>query len=185
MKNKKIIYILIISLVFNVAFLGTLGYRLLKKHRYNGYRRNKYKKSAYYDKMNLTTEQRENLDQLRKGFSPRMRSLHTALMEKRKAFAHVLIEGDPDSTEIEEHLRIIGKLQNDVEREVSHQMLREKKILPREARKHYLESIAQFLKRRYGRPPDDYRRSGRRERGSEKSSDHGRAEKDTTRKQNR
>ena len=185
MKNKKLLCALIISLVFNVAFLGTLGYRMLKRHQYRSHRHSRFDKSAYYEKMNLTTEQREHLDSVRMAFYPRMRSLHSALMKKRRAFAQILIEGELDSTEIENHLHLISKLQYNVEREVSHQLLREKEILTQEARKYYLKSIERYMSRRYGRSSDNYRRSGGYERRSDKSYYHGGADKDTSNTRNR
>ena len=152
MKNRKIVLALILSLAFNVAFLGTLGYRSWKKGRFprsHSYREREDRR-YFHEKLKLAPEQKQHLEQIRKEFSPRIKPIRIDLIQRRRALANLLIEDMPDSLEIERQLRDIGKLQMDIEREVVHQLLREKDILPQEERERYLNMIARRMGSKLG-----------------------------------
>ena len=152
MKNRKIVFALILSLAFNMAFLGTLGYRAWKKSKYSKsyFSRERDGRKYFHEKLKLTPEQKKHLEEIREEFSPRIRPIRIDLIQRRRALAKLLIENTPDSVEIETRLQDISKLQMDIEREVIHQLLREKDLLPQEEQKRYLNMIARRMGSKLG-----------------------------------
>lgn len=162
MKNRKTTVALILSLIFNVAFLAALGYRLWeKKEHAESIRRRPSQSNRQYrgEPLKLTEEQRELLRQVRKEFSPRIRLIRNSLTQERQLLVGLLLQDAPDSLQVEYRLSHIGKFQLDIEREIMHQMLKEKQILPPELRERYLNMVASWLG---GRPPSSREHSGRR-----------------------
>jgi Spy/CpxP family protein refolding chaperone len=152
MKNRKIVLALILSLAFNAAFLGTLGYRAWKKSRLPGsdvYQESDGRKH-FHEKLKLTPEQKQHLEEIREEFSPRIKPIRIDLIQRRRALANLLIENTLDSLEIETRLQDISKLQMDIEREVIHQLLREKDLLPQEEWERYLNMIARRMGSKFG-----------------------------------
>jgi Spy/CpxP family protein refolding chaperone len=162
MKNRKTTIALILSLIFNVAFLAALGYRLWeKKDHAESTRRRPSQSSRQYrgEPLKLTEEQKELLRQVRKEFSPRIRSIQSSLNQERQLLVGLLLQDKPDSLQVENRLSRIGKFQLDIEREIMHQMLKEKQILPPELRERYLNMVVSWLG---ARPPSSREHSGRR-----------------------
>ena len=153
-KQKTIFFVMIVSLVFNAAFLGGLAYRLHEKSRPPkpgfppGFRGEPFRR----ERVEIPVELRMKMRDIYKDFSPHARGIWTQLREERNALLEILMADKPDSAAIENQLKRIGEFQLEKEREVVHRLFREKDLLPLEQRRQFLE----MMMRRLGgssRPP--------------------------------
>ena len=149
-KQKSILVLMIVSLVFNVAFLGGLLYRLHERSRLPkppfppGLKKERFSR----ERTDMPEGLREKMHDIHKQFSPRMRELQGRIREERDALIEILMADEPDSTAVENQLKRIGECQLEIEREVVHRLFREKDLLPLEQRRQFLEMVT----RRYGGP---------------------------------
>ena len=143
MKRRSLLLGLTVSLIFNIAFLGSLGYRLWEKRKpktAQSTRQIRDRRESRY-RSDLTPELRERLKSLYEHASPRIKTIRTALAEERQALMELLMEAEPDSTLIEEYLVRIGRQQVNIERELISQLVKETEILPLEQRRRFLELV--------------------------------------------
>ena len=147
MKNRRVFFALILSLAFNVAFLGTLGYRLLNKGTTLELSRHRVSRdqNSSRERMRFSPEQKKRLKQLREHFYPRIKAIRSELVNDRKALVDLLMEDKPDSLQIEKNLNRVDQHQMELEREVVYQLLKEKEVLPPELRQYYLNMVVKRL----------------------------------------
>ncbi len=135
MKKRATTIILILSLAFNVAFLGSLGYKLWQRNKYEDIRIPRFNRpnGEPPERMDFRPEDREKIDQIRETFEPKINPILDALMEKRRAFGSLLweehVEENPDTFTIYERIDEIGKLQTKLEKEVTRQILMARTVL--------------------------------------------------------
>ncbi len=133
MKTKTITVLLILSLLFNIAFISGLGYRVFRKS-HKEHSQQKEAPSRTRESLNLTEEQKAKLDEFRKMFSPKADQIRDRLVEERKVLVDLVTKEKIDSLEIENQLKQVGKFQMEMERKVVFQMISEKRIMNPEQR---------------------------------------------------
>ncbi len=152
MKDRKLVYVLIVSVAFNLAFLGALGYRLWEK-------RDRPKSRSYWSSRNrrfhgedttLCPESRERLEHIRENCVSRLNPIRMRLFQERKALGDLLLTEEPDSLQIEKNLERIAESQLDMEREVAFYLLRVKGVLPSEEKKWFMDVLVKRLGRKHG-----------------------------------
>ena len=145
MKKRTITIIVILSLAFNVAFIGSLGYRLWQKNREVDTRFSRFdrrngetierdrRNEEFPERPVFWPEEREQIEEIRKMFEPRINEIQGKLTEKRRALGILLmeehVEEDPDTFIIYEHIDEIGALQTELEKEVTRQILMARTVL--------------------------------------------------------
>jgi Spy/CpxP family protein refolding chaperone len=140
--QKRLIHLaLILSLVFNVAFLGALGYRLWTRRHDTHQREQRLRREPPEERMGLRKEQKEQLDKVRKDFFPRIRSIRMELFKERETLASILKGENPDTNQINVQLKRIGDLQCRIEKLVVFQLLKEKAFLDPQQREVFLQMI--------------------------------------------
>lgn len=160
-KQKTILIVMVVSLVFNAAFLGGLAYRLHDKSKHSESifeRRFVREGRPGKERLELSPELRESLRHIHEEFSPVIRDIRDRLRKERHDLLELLVVEDSDSLAIEEKLRRIGKFQLEIEREVVHRLFREKEMLPLEQRRQFLE----MMTRRWGDSPRPRREKHKR-----------------------
>ena len=162
MKSKSIKTIILLSLIFNVAFLGSLGYRIMEKKNHQKARaeRKERGRTEFKEWLGLTTEQQKSLEAIREEFPSQMRPMGKQIQGERKELIRLLKEDPPDTARIVSILQNIGQIQVDMQKEIVFQVLREKDVLSEEQREQYLKMV----ERRLG--GGSYRRGGGSRRGS-------------------
>lgn len=163
MNNRSLRIILIISFVFNLAFLAALGYRLWqRRHRTPQRPTVARERIEEHERFDPPPELRERMNALRDVLKPRMRSHRQALSEDRLELVALLKEENPDSMQIESVLQCISRHQMDLEREVVFHLLEQKAILPLEHRERFLEMVTRRMGNHRRSPGGDNRRNSRR-----------------------
>ncbi len=147
MKKNKLFFGLILSLLFNIAFISSLGYHLWKRRE--GQKPPQHRvfqqKRFPHERMRLAPDQKAHLREIREKFPHRIWPMRRELAEERRALGKLLMEEKPDTVRIEKRLRRIGELQTEMEKEVVFQMLKEKNILNPEQRKQFFRIMERHL----------------------------------------
>jgi len=143
MKKQSLKIVLILSLLFNIAFIGAFGYRWhVKRNRANFYNRSRSERRRFFkERLDLTDEQRKHFHDLRIRLSDKIHPIRKELKDERQSLARLLMSETYDSSAIEKQLDTISTLQNDLESQVVFQLMEEKSILTPEQKKHFIEAI--------------------------------------------
>lgn len=146
-KQKSILIVMIVSLVFNAAFIGALAYRLHQraKHPMPPFASRMMRERVAGERKEIPEGLRERMRIVHDRFSPRMQELWGQLRAERSALVELLMADEPDSMMVENRLKRIGEFQLDIEREVVHRLFREKDLLPLEQRRQFLEMVTRRL----------------------------------------
>ena len=144
MKKNNLKIVLILSLLFNVAFIGAFGYRWYVKRNRPKFSRRSYTKQhgRIKERLNLTEEQCKQLHELRLRLSDKIQPIRKELMTERRQLTQLLMAEAYDSSAIEKQLNKISMLQNDLEKQVIYQLMEEKTVLTPEQKKHFIRMIS-------------------------------------------
>ena len=147
MKNRWMFFGLIVSLAFNFAFLGALTYRLIERHGNRGPIIHKVIKGRGFPNefMGLSPEQEMCMQEIREVFHPEIGKIREKLHHERKMLGDLLRQEPPDTQLMDKQLERIGELQNQIEKEVLKQMLKEKALLDSTQRENYICTIEDKL----------------------------------------
>lgn len=153
MKNKKLFVLLILSLAFNLAFLGSLGYRLWEKSRHpeSRHRRASSEGGFHSERMKLSPDQKKRLDRIQEQAIEQIRMIHIALIDEKKALVQSIFNDEIDSLQIEERLHSIGNLQFNIEHAGITRILKTKEVLTPEQREQFLQIMMEKLNRAHSR----------------------------------
>jgi hypothetical protein len=140
MKNRWMFFGLIVSLAFNFAFLGALTYRLIERHGNQGPVIRKVMKGRGFplEFMELRPDQEMCMQEMREVFHPEIGKIREKLHHERKKLGDLLREEPPDTQLMDQQLERIGELQNQIEKEVLKQLLKEKALLDSTQQENYI-----------------------------------------------
>ena len=176
-RQKWTVLALLLSIAFNLTFLGAFGYRLLqkRKHRAEWTRRTERVEHnptrpgepggpTFEVELKMGPEQREHMKRLRESFFPQMRQSHERIFEKRKELAGMIASAKVDTAAIGRTLDEIGRMQVEIEQKVVRQMLNERELMDPKQREQFNRIIIgrfgakdqnDFLRRFHKEEPDN------------------------------
>ncbi len=96
---------------------------------------------GYLDLIKLTEGQKQQVEEIRRDFLPRVAGIRQALRQRRLELNDLLFADPPDMQEIEGKSRDISKLQGQLEREVIEHIIQEKQLLVPEQRRQFYKVI--------------------------------------------
>ncbi len=96
---------------------------------------------GYLDLIALTKEQKQQVEEIRKDFLPKVEGIRQALRQKRLQLNDLLFTEKPDMKSISEKSGEISALQAKLEREVIDHILQEKEILSPEQKRQFYDVI--------------------------------------------
>jgi Spy/CpxP family protein refolding chaperone len=117
----------------------TLMVIILLASRFIGVRRKPIR--GYLDLIKLSEGQRQQVENIRRDFLPRVAGIRQALRQRRLELNDLLFAEPPDMQAIEGKSRDISKLQAQLEREVIEHIIQEKELLTPEQRMQFYEVI--------------------------------------------
>ncbi len=123
---------------FLLIFLSLIVLALLAS-RFIGMRRKPIR--GYLDLIKLTEEQKQQVEEIRKDFLPRVAGIRRSLRQRRIELNDLLFSEPPDMQAIELKSRDISKLQTQLEREVIDHILQEKELLNSEQKSQFYDVI--------------------------------------------
>jgi Spy/CpxP family protein refolding chaperone len=140
MKNRWMLFVLVVSAAFNCAFLGALAYRLIERHGKRDFVVHQIMKDKRCppECMELRPEQEACMQEIREVFHPEIGEIREKLHHERKKLGDLLRREPPDTQMMDKQLERIGQLQNKIEREVLYQLLKEKALLDSAQKENYI-----------------------------------------------
>ena len=148
--KKGMIYILVVSAAFNFAVLGALGYRMWEKHKQQKEIEHKIVICSPDEKNMIWVElepgQKERLHHQRLHFQPKVGSIREELHDARNHLSQLLMADTTDTIQINIQIEKIGALQTKMEKEVVHQLLKERSELDPEQRRLFLDMVVEHLR---------------------------------------
>ncbi len=84
---------------------------------------------GYLDLIELTTDQKQQVEEIRKSFLPEVAGVRQSLRQKRLELSELLFAESPDMQAIEAKSLEISNLQRDLEKKVIDHILQEKELL--------------------------------------------------------
>ncbi|MEW6108048.1 MAG: periplasmic heavy metal sensor [Nitrospirota bacterium] len=96
---------------------------------------------GYLDLIELTEDQKRQVEEIRKGFLPEVAGVRQALRQKRLELSDLLFAEDPDMQAIEAKSMDISNLQRELEKKVIDHILQEKELLSSEQKKQFYAVI--------------------------------------------
>jgi Spy/CpxP family protein refolding chaperone len=122
-----------------LLILLSLSVVALLASRFIGVRRKPIR--GYLDLIELTEKQKQEVEDIRRDFLPRVAGIRQALRRKRLELNDLLFAEHPDREMIEGKSMDIARLQAELEREVIDHILQEKDLLTPEQKKRFFEVI--------------------------------------------
>jgi Spy/CpxP family protein refolding chaperone len=102
---------------------------------------------GYLDLIELTEDQKQKVEEIRKGFLPEVAGVRQALRQKRLELSDLLFAEHPAMRAIEAKSMEIASLQADLEGKVIAHILEEKELLSSEQKRHFYEVIRSEFER--------------------------------------
>jgi Spy/CpxP family protein refolding chaperone len=96
---------------------------------------------GYLDMIDLTDEQKQKVEEIRKDFLPKVTYMRQELRGKRLQLNDLIFASKPDLKAIDDKTREIAGLQSEVEKKVVDHILQEKELLNPEQRRQFYEII--------------------------------------------
>ena len=96
---------------------------------------------GYLDLIKLNEGQKEQVEDIRKDFLPRVAGIRQSLRQRRSELNDLLFSETPDMQAIEIKSRDISKLQTQLEKEVIDHILQEKELLNPEQKRQFYDVI--------------------------------------------
>jgi Spy/CpxP family protein refolding chaperone len=152
-RQRWLIFALLLSIAFNFTFLGAFGYRMWIKHKHRAAHDQWIEGPPPMpegpgpeERFEFRMEQRKHFQHMRDIFLPEVKKTHEQLFQKRKELADLIMSDKPDTASVNRKLDEISSLQMKIEKEVVHQMLKERELMDPEQRKQFQK----FILKRFG-----------------------------------
>ena len=157
MKNSTLKFLLLISLILNISFLGAAGYQYHKKSSYwtspFGY---KVQKGHFlFEELSLRPDQMKTMKETSTKFRAVIDERREAVASKRKELITLMRQDNPDRNAIAAVISQINKTQEEMQQMIAMHMLDMKSGLDNEQQKKFLDLIDNAMTggRQLGCPP--------------------------------
>lgn len=159
MKNSTLKFLLIVSLILNISFLGAAGYQYYKRSAYwtspFGY---KIEKGHFlFEQLSLRPEQLKTMRETATKFRVVIDEKRQAVVSKRKELITLMRQDNPDRNTIAAVVSEISGMQEEMQRMIAMHMLDMKAGLDKEQQKKFLDLIENAMTegRQMGCPPTE------------------------------
>ena len=157
MKNSALKFLLLISLILNISFLGAAGFQYYKQSAYwtspFGYRIEKG--HFLFEELSLRQDQMKTLREAATKFRAVIDAKRQAISSKRKDMTTLMRQDNPDRNAITGVVSEISGMQEEMQRMIAMHMLDMKAGLDKEQQKKFLDLIENAMTegRQMGCPP--------------------------------
>ena len=159
MKNSTLKFLLLISLILNISFLGTAGYQYYKKSTSwtspFGY---KIQKGHFlFEDLSLRPDQLKTMRETATRFRTVIDEKRQAIATKRKELIALMRQDNPDRKALASVVSEISGMQEEMQRMIAMHMLDMKAGLDKEQQKKFLDLIDNAMTegRQMGCPPTE------------------------------
>ncbi len=158
MKNSTLKFILLISVLFNISILITVGYVYRKHNEYymSGWKPNKERFNRFLVKeLSLTPDQAKAIVEKRNILSNQITKDKQQIFQKRMELINALRADKPDMKVIHQDISEIRNMQEDIQNKIVAHILDEKTILNKAQQKKLFDLIQRVISnkadRRFGK----------------------------------
>jgi Spy/CpxP family protein refolding chaperone len=156
MRCNTLKFILIISLVLNISFIGSYGYSVYREHQPQpepGFSCDFRKGNIYpFQDLSLNTEQLKAFREKALPFHAAINEKRHEIVQKRSALFALIRSEKPDSKAIDVSISEINKLQEDMQKIIVGHMLEMKAMLGKDQQKKFLNLIEKNMTDSAGMP---------------------------------
>lgn len=143
MRNSTLIFLLIVSLILNISFLGAAGYQYYKKSTYwtspFGY---KIKKGHFlFEELSLRPDQLKTMREGATKFRAIIDEKRQAVTSKRKELITMMRQDNPDRKALAAAVSEISGMQEEMQQMIAMHMLDMKAGLDEEQKKKFLDLV--------------------------------------------
>src|SRR3990170_8134066 len=160
MKNSTLKFLLLISLILNISFLGAAGYQYYKQSAYwtspFGY---KMKKGHFlFEQLSLRPDQLKSMRESATDFRAVIDEKRQAIASKRKELITLMRQDNPDRTATAAVVSEISGRQEEMQRMIAMHMLDMKAGLDKNQQTQFLDLIENAMSegRQMGCPPTEH-----------------------------
>jgi len=159
MKNSTLKFLLLISLILNISFLGSAGYQYYKKTTYwtSPYGYMMKKGHFLFEELSLRPDQLKTMRETATKFRTVIDEKRQAIASKRKELITLMRQDNPDRNAIASVVSEISGMQEEMQRRIALHMLEMKSGLDKEQQKKFLDLIENAMTegRQVGCPPKE------------------------------
>jgi Spy/CpxP family protein refolding chaperone len=156
MKGNTLKFILIISLVLNISFIGSYGYSIYREHQPQpepGFTCDFQKGNMYpFQELSLNKEQLKAFREKAFPFHAAIYQKRHEIVQKRSALFALIRSEKPDSKAIDMSISEINKLQEDMQKIIVGHLLEMKAMLEKDQQKKFLDLIEKNMTDPIGMP---------------------------------
>lgn len=159
MKNSTLKFLLVVSLILNISFLGTVGFQYYKQSTYwtspFGY---KIKKGYFlFEQLSLRPDQLKTMKESAIQFRTLIDDKRQEMAAKKKELIALLRQNNPDRTAISAVLSEISGMQEQMQRMIAMHMLDVKAGLDKDQQRQFFDLIEKAMTegRQMGCPPTE------------------------------
>ncbi len=159
MKNSTLKFILLISVILNISFLGTAGYQYYKRSSQwtspFGYKM--AKDHFLFEGLSLRPDQMKSMRETATKFRTVVDEKRQLVAAKRKELMTLMRQDDPDRNAVAEVVSEISAMQEEMQRMIAMHMLGMKAGLDKEQQRKFLDLIENAMTegRQTGCPPTE------------------------------
>lgn len=159
MTNSTLKFLLIVSLILNMSFLGAAGYQYYKKstHWTSPFGYKMEKDHFLFEGLSLQPDQMKTMRATATKFRTVIDAKRQAIASKRKELITMMRQDNPDRNAIAAVVSEISGMQEDMQRMIAMHMLGMKAGLDKEQQKKFLDLIENAMTegRQMGCPPTE------------------------------
>lgn len=143
MKNSTLKFLLLISLILNISFLGAAGYQYYKKSTYwtSPFGTKMKKGSFLFEELSLKPEQAKKMREKAIPFRAEVDKKRIAIAQKRKELISLMRGDNQDVNAIDIVISEINGMQGEMQRKIAVHILEEKALLDTAQQKKFLNLI--------------------------------------------
>ena len=143
MKNRALKFLLLISLILNISFLGAAGYQYYKKSNYwTSPFGNKMQKNHFlFEELSLKPDQTKTMKEAATQFRAVVDENRQTIASKRKELITLMRQDNPDIKAVEAVVSEISNMQEEMQRMIAMHMLKMKGGLDKEQQMKFIDLI--------------------------------------------
>ncbi len=148
MKNSTLKFLLLISVILNVAILGTIGYSYYMNSFHKPLPFGPGRRGFLVKELALNPEQANALIKDEQSFHDDIDSMRKQIFLKRLELLNLIKSDNPDTKKIDQTISDIGSMQEDIQKKITAHIIEVKTILNKDQQKKFFGLIETIITKR-------------------------------------
>ncbi len=148
MKNSTLKFLLLVSVILNIAILATLGYSYYQHTCRQPVPFGPARRAFLMKELSLTPEQADLLMNNQQVFHAKITAMKQQLFQKRLQLLNLMQAAQPDTQKIEQSIEAMGDMQENIEKAVVSHIMEVKTILNTDQQKKFFGFIENIITKR-------------------------------------